>query len=72
MSHVYIGVPITNPSAPPPPPEHESLETALAQCTRCKRLDWTENMTQTSDGEFFCTDLSCQAPPRKRCCCATM
>jgi hypothetical protein len=61
--------PVGNPSAPPPPPAYETLEAALGQCVQCKRLDWTENMTQTGNGEFFCSDLSCQAPRRRRCCC---
>lgn len=68
---VYVGIPVTNPSAPPQP-EYHTLETALAQCAHCNRLDWSENMTQTASGEFFCSDLSCQTVPRRRRCCCTI
>ena len=68
---IYHGIPISNPSAPPlPPSAAESLEMALAQCARCNRLDWRENMQQDANGEHYCSDLSCQLPPRRRCCCS--
>lgn len=69
---VYVGIPLTNPSAPPPPPEYQTLETALAQCARCNRLDWSDNMTKTASGEFLCNDLGCQSAPRRRKCCCTI
>lgn len=72
---IYHGIPIANPSAPPLPNDDltttygESLEAALAQCARCNRLDWRENMQMDSSGQFFCSDLACQLPPRRQCCC---
>ena len=63
------------PSAPPSaPPEYQTLETALAQCAQCNRLDWRENMTKSAAGDFYCSDLSCQVPraQRRRTCCCTI
>ena len=80
--HVLSTVPVVSPlavlppSAPPSaPPRALALEEQIAQCAKCGRLGWREEMGRSDNGEEYACARGCPitpppaATPRRRRCC---
>ena len=76
---IVVGVPLDLPTCTPsaPPAPQPDLVTQFAQCCRCQRLRWKEDMRVLPDTqEYICPEGQCDPPPgttsprpRSRRCC---